>query len=127
MRSEPGFEDDLSPMTSKGRVARHDNRSTHAYVRMLGTAIALTGASHGLYELRRGDRATGGHVLTDIGAFTLLPGYRATGIAAIATSLAVAGWTVTCTRSRRGPSVFLLLSAASFLLGGGIAQVPASL
>ena len=30
-------------------------------------------------------------------------------------------------RSRSGPPVFLLLSALSFLLGGGIAQVPASL
>jgi len=105
----------------------YHNRSTHAFVRMLGTAIALTGAAHGLFEIRRGDRATGGRLLSDVGALTLLPSYRGTGIAALATGLALAAWTLTRLRSREGPSVFLLLCTTSLLLGGGIAQLPASL
>ena len=116
-----------SPVSPATAAAAQHNRSTHAYVRVLGTAIGLTTTAHGIFELRRGNRATGGHLLTDIGAFTLITNYRATGLGAIAVGLTLSGWTLTRMRSRSGAPLFLLLSALSFLLGGGIAQVPASL
>jgi hypothetical protein len=103
------------------------NRSTHAYTCMLGTAIGLAATAHGVFEVREGNRTTDGHLLRDIGAFTLIPNYRATGMGAIITGLALSTWTLTHIRSRSGPPVFLLLSTLSFLLGGGVAQVPASL
>ena len=116
-----------TPVRSAADARQYDNRSTHAYVRVLGTAIGLAATVHGVFEVRQGKRPTGSHLLTDIGAFTLMPNYRATGMAAIATGSALSGWTLARVRSRSGPPVFLLLSALSFLLGGGIAQVPASL
>jgi hypothetical protein len=103
------------------------NRSTHASVRVLGAALGLAAAAHGVFELRRGIRATGGHLLADMGAFTLVTNYRATGLGAIAVGLTLAGWSLARMRSRSGAPVFLLLSTLSFPLGGGIAQVPVSL
>jgi hypothetical protein len=103
------------------------NRSTHAYVRVLGTALGLTATAHGIFELRRGNRATGSHLLTDMGAFTLITNYRATGIGTVAIGLMLSGWSLAHMRSRNGAPVFLLLSTLSFLLGGGIAQAPVSL
>jgi hypothetical protein len=114
-------------VSSATDAAGQYNRSTHAFVRVLGAAIGLTATAHGLFELRRGNRTTGGHLLADIGAFTLITNYRATGIGAIAVGLTLSGWTLARMRSRSGAPVFLLLSSLSFLLGGGIAQVPASL
>lgn len=108
-------------------AAGHHNRATHAYVRMLGAAIGLAATAHGAFELRQGDRSTDGHLLRDIGAFTLIPNYRATGVAAITIGLALSGWSLAGMRSRRGPAAFLLLSTLSSLSGGGIAQAPASL
>jgi hypothetical protein len=105
----------------------HHNRSTHAYVRVLGAAIGMAATAHGIFEVRRGNRATDGHLLTDMGAFTLIANYRAMGIGAIAIGVTLSGWTLTRMRPRGGAPVSLLLSTLSFLLGGGIAQVPASL
>jgi hypothetical protein len=115
-----------TPVAPAADATEHDNRSTHSYVRMLGTTIGLAAAVHGLFEIRQGKRSTGSHLLSDIGAFTIIPNYRATGMAAIATGSALSVWTLARIRSRSGPPVFLLLSTLSFLLGGGIAQVPAS-
>jgi hypothetical protein len=108
-------------------VLGHHNGSTNAYVRVLGVTLGLAATAHGIFAVRRGNRSTGGHLLPDIGAFTLVTNYRASGIGAIATGLTLAGWTLTRMRSRSGAPVFLLLSTLSFLLGGGIAQAPASL
>ena len=116
-----------TPVPLAADATQYDNPSTHAYVRVLGTAIGLAATVHGLFEVRQGNRSTGSHLLTDIGAFTLIPNYRVTGMAAIATGSALSGWTLARMSSRSGPPVFLLLSTLSFLLGGGIAQVPASL
>jgi hypothetical protein len=96
-------------------------------VRVLGAATGMAATAHGIFEVRRGNRATDGHLLTDMGAFTLITNYRATGIGAIAIGLTLSGWTLTRMRSRSGAPVFLLLSTLSLLLGGGIAQAPASL
>jgi hypothetical protein len=103
------------------------NRSTHAYVRVLGTALGLTAAAHGVFELRRGNRTTGGHLMTDMGAFTLVTNYRATGLGAMSAGLTLCDWSLSRMRSRSGAPVFLLLSTLSFLLGGGIAQLPVAL
>ena len=116
-----------TPVSSVTSPTEYFNRSTHAYVRLLGTAIGLAGAAHGVFEIRQGNRKTEGHLLTDIGAFTLIPNFRGTGVAAMVTGLMLSGWTLRRMGPRSGPPVFLLLSTLSFLLGGGVAQAPASL
>jgi hypothetical protein len=103
------------------------NRSTQTYVRVLGAALGLAATAPGVFELHQGDRETGGHLLTDMGAFTLLASYRATGLGAMSVGVALCGWSLSRMRSRSGAPVFLLLSALAFLLGGGVAQVPVSL
>ena len=103
------------------------NRSTHAYVRVLGAALGITAAAHGVFELRRGNRSTGGHLMSDMGAFTLVTNYRATGLGAVSVGLALSAWSLSRMRSRGGAPMFLLLSTLAFLSGGGIAQVPVSL
>ncbi|HTX70300.1 MAG TPA: hypothetical protein VMH50_14320 [Thermoleophilia bacterium] len=103
------------------------NRSTHAYVRVLGAALGLTATAHGIFEVRRGNQATDGHLLPDMGAFTLIANYRATGFCAMSAGVALSGWSLARMQSRRGAPVLLLLSTLAFLFGGGIAQVPVSL
>jgi hypothetical protein len=117
-------ESSLSPAAAG--VGSH-NRSTQTYVRVLGAALGLAATAHGVFELRQGDRETGGHLLTDMGAFTLLANYRATGFGAMSVGVALCGWSLSRMRSRSGATVFLLLSVLAFLLGGGVAQVPVSL
>lgn len=116
----------VSTLGSAGGVATRLNRSTHAYVVLLGTVIGLAGAAHGLFEILQGNRSTRGKLLREIGAFTLIQNYLATGVAAVVTGLTLSTWTITRIQRRDGPSVFLLLSTLLFLVGGGIAQAPAS-
>ena len=98
--------------------------SLRAYAVIQGVIGGLAGAIHGLYELQRGNTPTGGHLLSAVGAFTLIPNYLFTGAAAICAGLALIVWTVAFLHRRRGPAVFLLLAVLLFLVGGGVAQVP---
>jgi len=99
----------------------------------LGIYAGLLGVEHGIFELMQGSIPAGGFVIQAMGpacnaaaawhacfpAFTILPGFAASGILATLFSLGVAVWAATCIQLRRGGLVLLLLSIGMFLTGGG--------
>jgi hypothetical protein len=78
---------------------------------------------HGVAETTQGSRPTEGAWLVSVGAFTLIPNYLATGIAAILVGVCLLVWTIRFIHTQHGPTVFLILSIALFLVGGSVAQV----
>ncbi len=97
------------------------NRSTRIFVTVMGILTALGGAGHGIAEILQGD-APATDIGNRIGAFTIIPNYLATGIAALAVSIIIVFWTVGFIHKKFGALVYLLLSIALFLVGGGVAQ-----
>ena len=98
--------------------------ASRTLVMVLGVLGGVGGVLHGLAEVQKGNVSTEGHVLSSVGAFTLIPNYLATGIAAVALGIAAVIWTVGFVHRRHGPLVFCGLFVALFLVGGGVAQVP---
>jgi hypothetical protein len=99
------------------------NRSTALFVAILGTVIGVSGAIHGVHAILKGNTPTGGMLLASIGAFTVVQNYLATGILAVALGIAVIVWSIAFIDRKHGSAVFVALSAALFLVGGGIAEV----
>jgi hypothetical protein len=93
------------------------------FVAILGTVIGVSGAIHGVYSILKGNTLTGGMLLTSIGAFTLVQNYLLTGVLAVGLGMAVVVWTIVFIDRKYGPAVFVALSIALFLVGGGIAEV----
>ena len=58
------------------------------------------------------------------GAFTLIPNFLLTGLAAIMISLVIIVWSIGFIDKKHVPLNFLLLFIALFLVGGGVAQLP---
>lgn len=96
---------------------------TRIYVLILGTIIGFTGMIHGIFEILTGNIPTGGFLLKNIGAFTLIPNYLLTGIISLIISLFIIIWVVGFIHKKNGPIIFLCLSVALFLTGGGVAIV----
>jgi hypothetical protein len=111
------------------------NRATRIIVATLGVVFAISGMSHGFFETLQGNTPTNGVIIQAIGesmrmwthgnetAFTLIPNFLITGIAAISVSLAIVIWSVGFLHTKHGATIFLLLFILLFLVGGGIAQV----
>ena len=99
------------------------NQSTRFYVTIQGVLGGLAGMIHGFAEISQGNRPTGGQWLVSVGAFTLIPNYLVTGIAAVLVGLCVLVWTLGFIQSKHGAAVFLILSTTLFLVGGGVMQV----
>lgn len=107
------------------------NRATHIIVATVGIFLAIAGLAHGIPEILQGNRPTEGLIIQAIGpemnlwgteeAFTVLPTYLSTGIAAVSLSLALIVWSVGYVHRRHGPRVMGLLFLGLFLFGGGIA------
>lgn len=109
------------------------NRATKTSVSTIGVILAIAGLAHGIPELVQGNAPTEGLIIQAIGpdqrmwqygteeAFTLLPTYRATGLAAIGISLALIVWSVWFVHKKHGATVLGLLFIGLFLFGGGIA------
>ena len=105
----------------------------HTTSTALGIYAGLLGAEHGIFELMQGNIPTSGLLIQAMGpacqaegmwhacfpAFTILPGYAASGILATLFSLSVAAWAATCIQLQRGGLILLLLSIGMFLTGGG--------
>jgi hypothetical protein len=112
-----------------------DVNATRFITATLGLLLALGGFDHGFFEFLQGNAQTGGLFIHSIGArnqmwaygtedaLTLLPTFMASGIAAMSISLLIAVWSIGFVHKRKGSLVFLLLSVALFLVGGGVAQV----
>src|SRR5258708_3447229 len=117
--------------------AKFDNAATHAVGTTLGVLVGIGSIDHGLLECMQGFRPTPGLIVKALGsgyrwtvwkqggegAFTLIPNFLVTGIVATALGLAIIAWSIRLIQSPRGPKVFLLLAVASFLTGGGVAQI----
>lgn len=108
------------------------NRATWGTTVILGITLAVAGLHHGFFELLQGNRPTPGPFIASIGpeqvrwehgtdgAFTLIPNFLATGLAAMAVSLAIVAWCVYGLRGRYGARGFVGLFVLLTLVGGGI-------
>ena len=111
------------------------NRATRINVTLLGVIFGISGINHGLFETLQGNIPTGGLFISAIGeiqkmwphgnepAFTLIPNFLITGIAAVLIGLAIIIWSCGYIHKKNGPIVLLLLFILLLLAGGGVAQV----
>jgi hypothetical protein len=107
------------------------NRATRTIVATVGVVLAIGGLAHGVPEMLQGNKPTGGVIIQAIGpemnlwgteeAFTLLPTYLSSGMAAVSLSLGLIVWSVWFAHRRHGTTVLVLLYLGLFLFGGGIA------
>ncbi len=112
------------------------NRTIRTAAAVMGIVFAISGMSHGFFETLQGSTPTNGVIIDAISestrtwvhggetAFTIIPNFLLTGIAAIAVSIAIIIWSLRFLDSRHGATVFVLLFILLFLVGGGIGQVP---
>jgi len=111
------------------------NRAVQAVVATLGVIFGLGGMGHGFFEALQGNTPTGGLVIDAIGeahrmwlhgnepAFTLIPNFLLSGVAAMVVGLAVMIWSAGFLHKKHASVVFLSLFILLFLVGGGIGQV----
>lgn len=110
--------------------------ATRVVVAVFGTIVAIAGMSHGYWELQQGNFVTEGMYINSVGpdqlkwpigqepAFTVLPTFMATGIAAILVGLLASVWSIFFVRWRHGPLVLVSLFIAQSLVGGGLGYIP---
>lgn len=111
------------------------NKATRITVATLGSIFGVSAMNHGFFELLQGNISTGGLFISAIGetqkmwphgnefAFTLIPNFLMTGIAAMIVGLAIVIWLLGFVHRKHGSGVLLLLFVLSLLVGGGVAQV----
>jgi hypothetical protein len=111
------------------------NKATRRNVAVLGTIFGISGMSHGFFEILQGNVPTSGLFIFAIGeaqkmwphgdepAFTLIPNFLLTGIAAMLVGLAIILWSLGFVHKKNGPTVFILLFILLLLVGGGVAQI----
>jgi hypothetical protein len=111
------------------------NYATRTIVSVLGTIFGLSGMNHGFFEILQGNVPTGGLFISAIGeshqmwphgnemAFTLIPNFLISGIAAVTAGLALIIWSLVFVHRKNGPTVFLILFIVLLLFGGGVAQL----
>ncbi len=111
------------------------NSATRITVATLGTIFGISGMNHGFFEILQGNVPTGGLWISAIGearqmwphgnepAFTLIPNFLMTGIAAMLVGLAIMIGSLGFVHRKNGPAVFILLFILLLLVGGGVAQI----
>ncbi len=111
------------------------NRATRTIAAIMGILFAIGGMSHGFFEIQQGNTPTNGLIITAISdsmrmwthgsetAFTLIPNFLVTGIAAITVSVVIVVWCLEFLHTKHGATVYLLLFILLFLVGGGIGQI----
>ena len=113
------------------------NSATHSIACTLGVLVGIGSIDHGLLECLQGFRPTPGLIVNALGsgyrwtvwkhggegAFTLIHNFLVTGIIATLLGLLIIVWSLRFLGAPYGPAVFLLLGIASFLSGGGVAQI----
>jgi hypothetical protein len=102
----------------------------------VGILLAVSGFEHGLFEALQGSTPTNGLFIQAINktmqrweyggedAFTIIPNYLGTGIAAITVSIIITIWLVLFVHRRLGLIVLPLLFILLAMVGGGIAFMP---
>ena len=111
------------------------NRTIQTIVATLGVIFGISGVCHGFFETLQGNTATNGYVIHAIGeanrmwlhgnepAFTIIPNFLITGIAAMLVGVAVIIWSAGFMHKKHASVIFLSLFILLFLVGGGIGQV----
>jgi hypothetical protein len=113
------------------------NAATRAVASTLGVLVGVGSIDHGSLECLQGFRPTPGLIVNALGAgyrwtvwkqggeaaFTLFPNFLAAGIVATLLGSLMIVWALRFLHRPHGAAVFLLLGVASFLAGGGLAQV----
>ena len=111
------------------------NRAIQTIVATFGVIFGIGGVGHGLFEALQGNKATNGYVIHAIGeanrmwlygnepAFTIIPNFLITGIAAMLVGIAVIIWSWGFMHKKHASTIFLSLFILLFLVGGGIGQV----
>ncbi|MGA2500734.1 MAG: hypothetical protein ABSH20_23600 [Tepidisphaeraceae bacterium] len=116
-------------------AARGVVRATRSVASALGIMVGVSGLDHGSFEILRGNAPMGSLIVQAIGpdqrmwihgteeAFTIAPNFLVAGILSVAVALAIIVWSIGYIGRPMGPTVFLALSAALFLVGGGVAML----
>jgi len=111
------------------------NKATRINVATLGTIFGISGMSHGFFETLQGNVPTRGLFIFAIGeaqkmwphgnepAFTIIPNFLLTGIAAMIVGLSIIIWSLGFVHKKNGPTAFILLFILLLIVGGGVAQV----
>jgi hypothetical protein len=113
------------------------NRATLIVTLTVVALLAFAGFEHGLFEAMQGNRPTGAPAgIRAIGedmmwwehgsedAFTFIPSFLITGVAAMAVSIFIFLWAAFGLTTKRGVLVLLLLFILLVLVGGGIGFIP---
>ena len=113
------------------------NAATHVVATTLGVLTGIGSIDHGLLECLQGFRPTPGLIVNALGpgynwtawkqggegALTLIPNFLVTGVVATLLGLLMILWSLRALHKPHGPAIYLSLGVASFLTGGGVAQV----
>lgn len=128
--------DSPTALTNSSAAIRNHS-ATRSIACTLGVLVGIGSIDHGLLECLQGFNPTPGLIVNALGpgyrwtvwkeggegAFTLIPNFLVTGIIATFLGLAIIAWSIRFLHSPRGPTVFLILGVASFVTGGGVAQI----
>lgn len=128
----------MSITTQEPEQSGRYNAATRVIASTLGVLVGIGSIEHGLLECLQGFRPTHGLIVNALGpgyrwtvwtqggegACTLIPNFLVTGVVSSLLGALIIVWSLCHLQSRRGPIVFLLIGVASFLSGGGVAQVP---
>jgi hypothetical protein len=122
-------------LTDKRVTISDEVDATRIIATTVGVFFGIFSAmNHGFFEILQGNKPTDGLIIQAIGegqrfwplgteeAFTLIPNYLVTGIAAMLVGIAIVIWSIWFLPGRYGRTVFLGLFILSFLVGGGIGQ-----
>jgi hypothetical protein len=114
-----------------------ENAATRTIASTLGILVGIGSIDHGSLECLQGFRRSPGLIVNALGAgyrwtvwkqggegaFTLIPNFLVTGMVATLLGFVMIFWSLRFLQRTHGPIVFLLLGVASFLTGGGVAQI----
>jgi len=122
-------------MIAADTTYRHKPQATRIIVSTAGVLCGLSGLEHGFFETLQGNVPPNGLLFAAIGpanrfwpggteyALSVIPNLLVTGILAMLASLAVIIWSAAFIHKKFGWVVFLGLSIAQFLVGGGFGQI----
>jgi len=108
------------------------NKTTRSITTIVGILLAFAGFEHGLFAALQGNTPTNGYIIQAIGedirwwaygteeAFTVIPNFLVTGIAAMIVSAFIMIWSLYFISGTFGSRVFLLSFILLVLVGGGL-------